>query len=135
MITIRFSHDYIKMPQEWDVRYGKSWLVGVDYIPDVKMMPKEFLDFDTAYVDENENEWGRYGEQKVSHYELPKGPVILLVVFSVAPPEDYQLWCTIRRWTQEKRVYYNSHRGEEVKIEISHVTPPKASIKAKEGKT
>ena len=96
MITIKFSHKYIKMPANME----KTKLVDIDLV-DLEDLSEEFIQKDTAIVGGG-------------HYKLPKkGKYMVLWLDSQG-----ELWQTIRRWTPEKEAYYLAHMGEEVQIGV-----------------
>jgi hypothetical protein len=99
-------------------RVSKSFLVGIS-ICDISRLPKEFLDWDTAY---EEQSWvssaNREKITKLRYYELPKGKVIILVIFTKQENSISECWTTIRRWTPDKENYYQNLIGQEVKIEV-----------------
>lgn len=104
MNTIKFSHLYFKMPESFFFkdRETKSFLIGIS-VCDISQLPKEFIDWDTAYDSGN----------NVSHYELPQGKVIVLVIFT-----EQECWTTIRSWNPNKEAFYRNLIGKEVKIEV-----------------
>ncbi len=99
MNVIKFSHEYEKMPGD----KIDTILLEV-FITD--NISERFKIYDTLIK-------GKNPFYSNSYYPLPKGKVIVLLLYS-----DSQLWTTIRRWTLEKEKYYRRLRGEQVKIEI-----------------
>lgn len=89
MAKIKFSHDYMKLPEKWDDT--EAVLLKV-VETNTKHLPKSFLEWDTRFR----------GEE--GHYNLPEGPVILLF-FSHVPTG--QVFTTIRRFTEQKLDYYD----------------------------
>jgi hypothetical protein len=85
----------------------KTYLIGVSFA-DMKTLPQEFVDWDTLYGENNE----------LKHYELPKGMVMVLLLFTIKPNPDSRevLWTTIRRWTPDKETFYLNLIGKEVGI-------------------
>ena len=101
MNTIKFSHRYVKMPD--DVTYTRILEV---FIANKNDLYKGFVEYDTL-IDTTAYE----------HYQLPPGKLIVLLLQS-ASKSSYSLWTTIRRWTQEKEKYYRGIRGQYVNIEV-----------------
>jgi hypothetical protein len=100
MQTIKFSHEYFKMP----IGYEISTLLET-FIIERSEMSDSFYDYDTTYaIDFNET----------ARYPLPDGKLIVILLKSKAG----LLWTTVRRWTPEKEEYYRGLRGENVKIEV-----------------
>ena len=113
MISIKFSHKYDKMPR--DVGTAPTILLAVIPFEDVSCS-QAFFDYDTRYI-------GKDG--KLSHYELPQGKKLLLMLSTMTKPYGAVVngsvrhnWQTIRRYTEDKYTYYKEHLGEEVKIEV-----------------
>lgn len=105
MNKIKFSHIYSKMPSA--IQKGKehiTYLLGV-CVTDISKLPIEFLDWDTEYKT----------DKGLAHYELPKGKVIILVLFTI--PQNH-CWTTIRSWNPNKENYYRNLIGQEFKIEM-----------------
>jgi len=108
METIKFSHEYFKMPEVFfDKGKQNTYLIGVSFA-NIKDLPEEFVEWDTLYEENNE----------LKHYELPKGKVMVLLLFTVKPNPDGRktLWTTIRRWTPDKEDFYSNLIGKEVNI-------------------
>ena len=104
--TIKFSHRYLKMPH--GVEYLDTWLVKLRVI-DFSELTQEQIEQDTAIVGGG-------------NYELPKGKLLWLGLYSDALPEP-KAWQTIRRWTPEKEAYYRGLLGKQVSIKIATETP------------
>lgn len=68
-----------------------------------------FVEYDTIYFDDENNNW--------AYYKLPKGDVLVLLLKSELNDAP-DLWTTIRRYTPQKYEYYKKSRGETFKIEI-----------------
>ena len=112
MTTIRFSHLYCKMPTAIHRKEEHmTTLIGMD-VQDIKNLPAQFLEWDTEYHELNEAGTG------LAHYELPKGKVLVLFLYTTSPKYSNCLWTTIRRWTPEKEIYYRALVGKEVEIKI-----------------
>lgn len=104
MNKIRFSHNYVKMP--WDTEHTK--LLEVLKVNDLKDLHPEFLKYDTSI------------EGKDESYPLQKNtPLLILLLHSLQDESmSWELWTTVRRWTNDKESYYRSLRGQEVEIVI-----------------
>jgi hypothetical protein len=110
MIKIKFSHSYVKNS---DVGNRPTYLIGVGKC-DISKLPKEFLYWDTLYVDD---------KLGACHYKLPtKGDFLLLTLCTPDSYNDeahpFQIWTTLRRFHEKKYNYYHSHIGERVKVII-----------------
>lgn len=93
--TIKFSHRYCKMPPGFE----RSILLEVLPVK-LENLSSMFLEYDTAYFDENCRE---------ANYPLPKkGDYLLLILCA----DGVDLWTTIRRATPEKERYYKSMIGK-----------------------
>lgn len=111
MPKIKFSHMYEKMP----IGESHGTLLEV-LIADKKELSESFIQYDTTYLEWN---WvGNLRHPEIRNYPLPNGKIIILLILS---EHQKRLWTTIRRWTQEKEVYYKSLRGKSVEIEINEV--------------
>lgn len=95
MRSIKFSHDYVKMPPNPD----PSRLVEVFVIN--RSLHQSFVAYDTAIVDGG-------------NYALPDGKLLVLVLVS----GDGVLWTTVRRWTPKKETYYREQRGKSMGVKI-----------------
>jgi hypothetical protein len=110
MIKIKFSHKYVKNS---DVGNRPTYLIGVSKC-DISKLPKEFLYWDTLYVDD---------KLGICHYKLPtKGNFLLL---TLCTPDSYDdeahpfcIWTTLRRWLKSKEDFYRKYIGEQVEIVI-----------------
>lgn len=107
MNTIRFSHKYSKMPTAIHKNEKNVTILLAMDINDVSNLPAEFLDWDTEYKT----------EKGLAHYELPKGKVLILVLFTITESSDI-LWTTIRSWNPNKEAFYKQLIGKIVKIEV-----------------
>lgn len=111
MAKIRFSHRYVKMPD--DMQFATLLEV---FITDRKELSKSFIEYDTSF-------WARdYSSSdtfaKKENYPLPKGKVLILLLYNPNPFGNPILFTTVRRATPEKEAYYRSLRGQEVEIVI-----------------
>jgi len=88
---------YHKMPKQ----YHPSKLIQTIVI-DRKDLSDEFIEYDTCTLDGD-------------HYKLPFGKLIILLLLN---PWG-QLWTTIRRYTPQKFIYYNSMVGVEFNIDVA----------------
>ena len=99
MRSIKFSHDYDKLPSFTD----PVTLLEVFTVPVVSLSPP-FVEYDTSYGN---------GE----HYALPRsGSVLVLLLYQSC---NNHLFTTVRRCTPSKEVYYRSHIDEEFALNIS----------------
>lgn len=108
MKTIKFSHEYKKIPRSEEPR--DTFLLEVLTV-DKKDLGKDFIEYDTTYYE-------RMGDELIKkNYPLPKGKVLVLLLNS---PYAFQahLWTTVRRHTPEKEAYYRGLRGQKVHIDI-----------------
>ena len=96
--TIKFSHEYWKMP----IDYSPSQLIAVIPI-NLEDLSSQFIEYDTRI---------RGG----GHYNLPKkGRYLLLLLIT----KSGQLWTTIRKWHVQKEAYYTDNIGLLFEIVIS----------------
>jgi hypothetical protein len=105
MAIIEFSHTYLKMPL--DVSNLRTYLIGIS-VCDISDLPKNFIDYDTGYIEKD----------SLKHYKLPKGKVIILSLFTVRLYAPNQVWTTIRSWNPSKESYYQKLIGEEIGIVV-----------------
>ena len=89
MNTIKFSNEY---PKLWNQTQAKLIDVSSIYPEEIK---EDLIEYDTKSVN------GKY-------YELPKTKMIQLTFIG----EKRIPFCTIRRWTADKEVYYSGAVGE-----------------------
>src|SRR3972149_6769007 len=98
MNTIKFSHDYVKLPASWEGTTAR--LLSICEI-ELGKLPAEFIVCDTLYYDDS----GVGG-----NCPLPaKGNFLLLLFFPVSGP----MLTTLRRSTPSKKKYYESRVGED----------------------
>jgi hypothetical protein len=98
MNKLKFSHDYMKLPIQWD--RTQAILVGVQYIADMKrfkMRLPQLIKEDTMFR----------GEE--GSYPLTFKEGILLTFFHL---NSCKLFTTIRRFTEEKAEYYAGEQME-----------------------
>ena len=106
MPKIRFSHSYPKL--ECDGLLTKyAILLEVFRVKSEELHPR-FVEYDTIYWDNTENNW--------CYYKLPKGDVLVLLFQSTTI--DRFLFTTIRRYTPKKYEYYRKMRGKEFEVVI-----------------
>jgi len=98
MISIRFSHKYVKMPQDFEI----STLTSVENV-NLEYLDPAFLERDTAIVGGGHYPLPKKGRYMILWLESPSGAV----------------WQTIRPWNPGKEKYYESHIGELVRCLIS----------------
>jgi hypothetical protein len=90
-------------------RDAKSFLIGIS-VCDISQLPKEFLNWDTEYD----------SGHGLARYELPKGKVIMLIIFTKQENSVSECWTTIRSWNPQKEIYYHELIGQEFKIEVEN---------------
>jgi hypothetical protein len=100
MTSIKFSHDYDKLPINAN---GKTALLLDVHTILLEHQTKAFLEFDTRIRGGNE------------HYPLPDKGEFLLLLFEVS---GGGIFTTLRRSTPEKKAYYYGKRGEAFTIEV-----------------
>ena len=96
MATIRFSHNYTKLPLDPD----PSTLLEVLTV-DRSDLHRAFIEYDTHIL-------------CGGHYTLPTGKLILLLLQSC----NGEVFTTIRRYTPDKHKHYLRLRGKPVHIAI-----------------
>jgi len=97
MNKIRFSHMYDKLR---GVDLSKpAVLIRMEEIQDIRMLPENFLVYDTKYHNSN-------GDKE--YYPLKKDQKYLLLYFM---DDKGLLFTTIRRWTPGKWEYYFQSQG------------------------
>lgn len=102
--TIKFSHEYYKMPRILDK--SKTYLIGASVIH-YKGLPEGFIEYDTGYSN---------GIEQLN-YPLPKTNLIILTLFTDSE-QTAIVWTTVRRYTPAKYDYYQDLIGKEVTIKI-----------------
>jgi hypothetical protein len=97
MKTIKFSHDYFKLPLNW--QGSTAILVGVyqEQIKNINLFYPRFLVYDTMFKGEK------------GHYDLNFQDAIILSFIHVRTGIPFT---TVRRFDQEKLNYYMSSLGE-----------------------
>ena len=93
---IKFSHAYSKMPKN----PSHSRLLEV-FTVDRSDLHRCFVDYDTKI-------------KLAGNYKLPSGKLLVLLLLT----ESGELFSTIRRYTEEKELYYRGLRCKNVKIDI-----------------
>ena len=113
--SIKFSHRYWKMPLEIDAEtpVKKAKLLGV-FLTDKNELGKDFLQYDTFYLDKENNE---------AHYPLPTAKLLVLLLQSKSETlQEEELWTTVRTKFGvkgiDKELYYRSHIGDIAEIVI-----------------
>jgi len=106
MREIKFSHIYKKLLDEHNDVIETAKLLHVEVIG-LADLQQCFLDYDTD----------------TGAYILPKHGAYMMLIF-LKPPDcegvcATNLFTTIRRWTQEKEVYYRQQIGHDFKIKIT----------------
>ena len=90
---IKFSHNYLKMPDGIDeVKLLQVFKIHYDELSE------EFIEYDVRYI----------ANCGVEHYKLPKTDLLVLLFQTY----DRQMFTTIRRWTLQKEKYYRESMGE-----------------------
>ena len=115
MNKIKFSNKYTKMLNNPNIKIPKDTELLEVFKGKSEELHKSFLFYDTQI---EELEAG-----KETHYNLPKGEVIILILFTKNKKEYIvdkrgMLWTTIRRYTPEKHDYYMKSRGKTFNIEM-----------------
>ena len=95
--TIKFSHQYEKMP-----RADCASLLQVFKIH-YKDLSEFFIHYDTQIYNSS------------LRYDLPKTDLIVLLLRSPMGA----IWTTVRRWTPQKEIYYRGIMGQMVQIKIT----------------
>ncbi len=98
MHTLKFSHDYEKLPLSWDGT--QAILIGVQYISDMdrfKLRLPQLITIDTKFR----------GEE--GSYELDFKEGILLAFFHL---NSSRLFTTIRKFKESKYEYYHNEQQE-----------------------
>lgn len=111
MITIKFSHRYVKMPVQVETAPTRL-LAMLDINADE--ISQAFRDYDTTYFEEVPNDGKSMPDIEAKQYTLPRDGDMMVLLLETSG----QLWTTIRRYTHDKAVYYQREVGKEVKIEI-----------------
>lgn len=100
MHTIKFSHQYKKMPKH----------IGITKVHDVAVV--EYADLTPEQIEEDTAIVGG------GNYELPQGRLIWITLESTQFPNIPARWGTMRSFTEKKYQYYRSLIGRGVRIEI-----------------
>lgn len=104
MNTLKFSHDYRKLPLYWDGTY--AMLLGIFYVEDFSTFARghqAFIRYDTTFRGED----GKYDLTGI------KEAIILFLIHE----NTGQPFTTIRRFTPEKLKYYNGLTGKSLKLQ------------------
>lgn len=100
-MEIKFSHRYPKIHDQ-----KTAQLLAVKTARRVEFT-KEFIDYDTLFVKDDEGNFGGY-------FPLPEGNYIVLLFLG----NEYIPFTTVRRFTEEKFKYYHSSIGKIFDIRI-----------------
>jgi len=92
--VIKFSHDYMKLPENWEGTHAHLLIVGE---VDLEHQTPFMLNYDTQFRGETGN------------YDLPKKGRFILLGFI---HESGAFFTTLRRCTPEKEKYYQGLWGE-----------------------
>lgn len=98
MNKLKFSHDYTKLPPNWEGT--QAMLIGVQYISDMERFKRrlpQLIRADTEFRGEN------------GSYELNFKEGILLTFFHLS---SARFFTTIRRFTETKYEYYEGEQQE-----------------------
>jgi len=102
MAEIKFAHDYPKLWKQTEARLIESRTING------KNLHKDLIEYDTKFiVDEEVN--------SVDYYQLPKSELIQLIFLG----NNGIPFCTLRRYTPDKEVYYHRLIGYDFKITIT----------------
>lgn len=114
MKQIRFSHKTYQKFLSMNLKPPfKATLLQVFPVPHVwSDLSKHFLEYDTAYIDE------QTGEKK--NYPLRKGTSY---IFLLLQAENGLLFTTLRSWDSNKLQYYRNLEGETFQIIVPFETP------------
>ena len=129
-MKIKFNKDYMKFPPlmmaemrmsgeifnnkvekimgKGKISEFKTYIIGVTGIPDVRVLPKAFIDYDTMAIDGK-----NYMLDEKQRYLL----ITLFTTHSVFGMGS--VWTTLREWTPENEKKYKSALWQEVDIEIN----------------
>ena len=136
-LTIKFKFDYNKLPQfprmedqlkemmgddmpEMDFKMFssfkfKTYVIGVTGVPNIKVLPKSFIDYDTMFTSKNIG---------VGKYKLKEDQPYLLITLFTADDKFQsmgEVWTTLREWTPENEKKYKGMLWQEVEIEIENL--------------
>ena len=105
MNQIKFSHNYHKLTRLLgDKPILSAHLISVCTLNNLKMLPYQFIDFDTSY---------RSGSNTL-HYPLDLDrPYLILTFFDGA-----KFFTTIRPWNKQKEEYYRGLIGKEFRVVV-----------------
>ena len=95
MNQIKFSHEYFKLV---NIKQDNPIQLIEVFQKPTEELSQAFKEYDTAYPDGT----------SIAHYPLGKGLHLILLFRD----SKGNLFTTVRRFTHEKFVYYNSKRGE-----------------------
>lgn len=102
MNKLKFSHDYEKLPLNWDGTQAVLWMVW--HVADMKDFTNRF----TSLIKQDIKFRGEDGE-----YELNFKEGIMLIFHHL---NSGKLFSTFRRYTPEKFMYYHSKQTETFKL-------------------
>ena len=104
MQKIKFSHKYLKFPFDYNEN-NRAVLLAVHKVK-LEKLPKDFIDYDTAYL------LGKGAE--TGYYPLPeKGDYLLLLLWG-----NGGLFTTLRSYNPNKQAYYEKLEGETIEVVI-----------------
>ena len=103
MMNLKFDYNYAKMPDD----VSKTCLLEVIKVH-YNQLHNVFKVYDTEHED--------------GYYLLPNTDLLLLILISyernISGGYNEVVWTTLRRYSEEKKVYYTSEIGNEIGIEI-----------------
>ena len=97
MAKIKFSHDYMKLPEDWDDTEAFLLHMQTAYKAELEKKCPALLKWDTKFRNEE------------GSYPLPDGRLIILFFTHL---QTGQVFTTMRRWTEEKENYYDRMVGD-----------------------
>jgi len=95
ILKIKFSHDYEKLPEDWEGT--QAVLLGMEIIPDMDNWKKRFpqlIELDTKFR----------GEEGHYNLDFKEGILLFFIHLNTA-----RLFTTIRRYTPYKQEYYENN--------------------------
>jgi hypothetical protein len=98
--TIKFSHNYPKLPEVWDGTQAVLMAISQVDIDHIKLSNPAFINYDTTYIDNNNKEC-KYP------LDFKDGLILFFVHLNTGKP-----FTTIRRDYVSKSEYYHGAIGE-----------------------
>ena len=106
-LGIKFAKWFSKMPTNTPAK--PTYLIGVCEVR-IEKLPKQFVNYDTHYFDENNDFAGAF-------YPLNKARKWLMITLYT----DDHVWTTLREYSPDKLAKYTKHIGERVQIIMDNV--------------